>query len=382
MTTLLDRKSFQPLYMQLVRRLRGVVLSVDADTKFATEREISEEYGVSRFTVVKAVNQLVQEGHLYRIQGKGTFRSGQLAAPKHGERKTALLFLPRPLTELVSRNDYIMAEMAQGVLDSLGRDANLAVSAIPRDEDEAKFCAERISHPSTDGLILFPWMNVRALVRLATNLRKPFVLLNVKHEYALALNAVLADEAEGARRMTRYLLDQGHRSIVYVTGTAGAPHPPGLALTDRLAGHRQALEEAGVPFDLGRVVRWSGPQADADVTVIEELVSDETRRPTALFVANDLVAERVLAMLRRRGIRVPEDMSVVGYDDAPCAARTDPPLTTVSKPRHEMGVAAGELLLRMLREGFSLGATEVLGTTPVIRATAGPVPAAYATPSS
>lgn len=378
MTTDLDRKSLQPLYMQLVNELRGVVESMPADARFPTEREISEQYGVSRFTVVKAVNQLAQEGHLYRIQGRGTFRGAQPAAHP-AERKTALFFLAHALTELVSRNDYIMAEMAQGVIDSLGREANLVLAPIPRDEDETRFCAERISHPSTDGMILFPWMNIRALVRLATNLRKPFVLLNVKHDYALAHNAILADEAEGARLLTRYLLDQGHRAIAYVTTEHHkAQHNPDLVLTDRFAGYHRALEEAGVPFDPGLVTRWRGPQADADVTAIEDLVRDEARRPTALFVANDLVAEKVLAMLRRRGLRVPEDISVVGYDDAPCSARTAPPLTTVRKPRYEMGVAAGELLLKMLREGFSLGATEVLKTEPVIRESAGPIPAACA----
>ncbi|HEY0186612.1 MAG TPA: LacI family DNA-binding transcriptional regulator [Cellulomonas sp.] len=155
------------------------------------------------------------------------------------------------------------------------------------------------------------------------------------------LPTVDSENLNGALLATRHLIGLGHRRIGFLGGRADLE-----SSRLREAGYRQALAEAGIATDpaLVRVAEYQRDGADRPTAALLALPDP----PTALFAANDLSAMGILDTARRLGVRVPEDLSVVGFDDIPESAATDPPLTTVRQDLRRLGGAAVELLLRML----------------------------------
>jgi LacI family transcriptional regulator len=147
---------------------------------------------------------------------------------------------------------------------------------------------------------------------------------------------------EGAREATRHLVGLGHRRIAHVTGIPG--HRDAV---DRYDGYVRALTDAGLPVD-PRLVVAGNFEEQSGAHGVQKLLARRVRF-TALFAGNDQMAYGALQALARRGLRVPQDVSVVGFDDQRGAAYTIPALTTVRQPAVEMGRAAAEAVLRLLR---------------------------------
>ncbi|MDG2122214.1 MAG: LacI family DNA-binding transcriptional regulator [Verrucomicrobiales bacterium] len=155
---------------------------------------------------------------------------------------------------------------------------------------------------------------------------------------------VFTDNVEGGYRATKYLIGRGHREIAIICGIK--QHPDA---TDRYEGYRKALEEAGIGLDLGLVLEGDFT-ADAGVAGIEKLL-EGGKRFTAVFAANDMTAFGARLALFRRGVRVPEDVSLVGFDDQLESAYMAPPLTTVRQPARRMGGEAVRALMGLIEGG-------------------------------
>jgi LacI family transcriptional regulator len=155
-------------------------------------------------------------------------------------------------------------------------------------------------------------------------------------------STVGSDNTSGARTATKHLISLGHRRIAHIRGRTDLE-----SAQLREVGYRESLDEAGIPFDplLIRDGNYRGPQTD---DAARELLT-RSDRPTAIFAANDLSAIRVLNVAAELGIRVPEDLSVIGFDDIPEAASASPPLTTMAQPLTEMGAQALQILLDLLK---------------------------------
>jgi LacI family transcriptional regulator len=149
------------------------------------------------------------------------------------------------------------------------------------------------------------------------------------------------DNLGGARTATEHLIALGHRRIAHVRGRADLES---AQLRER--GYREALEAAGIPYDPALVA--DGAYRTTESTSAVQTLLDAPHPPTALFAANDLSALEAVRVARARGLRVPEDLSVVGFDDIPDAAASTPGLTTIRQSLPEMGAAAVRILLEML----------------------------------
>ncbi|MFI7145220.1 LacI family DNA-binding transcriptional regulator [Nonomuraea sp. NPDC050022] len=171
------------------------------------------------------------------------------------------------------------------------------------------------------------------------------------------------DNEGGAYAMTSHLLSQGHRHIALI----GADHPGQASTTklDRVRGFVRAHESFGVPYDPDLIVPAGFDRADGQ-TAARRLIALGARF-TAVFAATDMVAIGVLAALREAGLRVPEDVSLAGYDDIPFAADLSPGLTTVRIPTEELGRTAVRLALDRRQPQHV-----VLGTHIVVRGSVGP----------
>ena len=175
-----------------------------------------------------------------------------------------------------------------------------------------------------------------------------------------------SDNVGGARVATRHLIELGHRRIAHIRGRSD------LASAElREEGYRKSLAEAGIPFEPA-LVRDGGYQATLTAETARELLT-RPDRPTAVFAANDMSALGVLKVARELGLRVPEDLSVIGFDDIPEAASSIPPLTTMAQPLHDLGARALGMLVDLLN-GHDVPQHVQLPAELVVRASTGPVP--------
>lgn len=169
----------------------------------------------------------------------------------------------------------------------------------------------------------------------------PLVILGAS-ELAQASTISTHDNSAAARQATGHLLSLGHTRVAHIT--YGDLEYQGV--DERFQGYRQALEAAGLPFDPA-LVREGDFSAESGFAAMTSLL-EAGKSFSALFASNDTVALGAMAALRARGLRIPEDVAVVGYDDIPLAPYAAPPLTTVRSPALEHGRLAAEMLIQLI----------------------------------
>ncbi len=179
------------------------------------------------------------------------------------------------------------------------------------------------------------------------------------------LPTVRIDNEGAAAAATRHLLGLGHTAIAHLSG----PVPEVMSVA-RVAGWRRALTEAGFPPDERLDVRGDYSLASGEAAV--DALYDRGVPFTAIFASNDEMAAGAINRLRARGLRVPEDVSVVGFDDTIFAAVCNPPLTTIRQPQREIGVEVMKLMIERLEGRLAPDATVVVPTELVVRASTAP----------
>jgi LacI family transcriptional regulator len=179
-------------------------------------------------------------------------------------------------------------------------------------------------------------------------------------------DAVVIDNEAGARAATAHLLAAGHRRIALLVVATEWTSDAG-----RLEGYLAAHAAAGVPADDRLVLRVVFHAADAEEQIGRLL---DEQAPTAIFAANNQLAEHAWNVVRRRGLELPRDLSLVGFDDVPWMAMVEPGLTVVAQPTLEMGVTAARLLLRRIEDPACEPRVACLRPTLVVRASSGAAP--------
>jgi DNA-binding LacI/PurR family transcriptional regulator len=172
----------------------------------------------------------------------------------------------------------------------------------------------------------------------------PLVILDCQAP-SLDADVIMEDPEQSGYEATRYLLNNGHESVACISGPANLSPS-----SQRLAGYHRALEESGIPAGNGWVIegRLTAESGfEAANRLLDDLKSGD-EPPTALFVGNDLMAMGVICALQTRGYRIPDDISVVGYDDIELASFTSPPLTTIHQPKGELGRLAADTLIKRI----------------------------------
>jgi LacI family transcriptional regulator len=213
----------------------------------------------------------------------------------------------------------------------------------------------------TPGVILTPVGDEAAL----TLARHGVAVVEVDRRLArVPCDAVVIDNERGACDATTHLLEAGHRRVGLLVADTDWTSDAG-----RLQGYRAAHEAAGVPVDERLVLRIGFHAADAELRI--GMLLDE-ERPSAIFAANNLLAEQAWRVLRERGVRLPDDFSLVGFDDVAWMGMVSPGITVVAQPTEELGRRAGELLLRRLADPGCETTVEELEPTLVVRGSSGP----------
>lgn len=195
--------------------------------------------------------------------------------------------------------------------------------------------------------------------------RIPVVALD-PHADDSSIPTVDSDNLAGAEMGVNYLLSLGHRRIAML---AGRPDLNSAQLREQ--GYRNALGAAGIPIDPS-LIQVGGFRPDSATAPARALL-DRPDRPTAVFAANDLTAIRTIEVANELGLRVPEDLSVIGFDDVPDASQFRIPLTTIAQPLYEMGRIAMEMLLQLLDGTGPAQPRLTLATSLVVRESTAPM---------
>ncbi|MFM0039186.1 substrate-binding domain-containing protein [Paraburkholderia strydomiana] len=245
------------------------------------------------------------------------------------------------LTQTVSSPFY--AEWLRGIEDGLSETGFTAlfVSSRWNVKDEMarleQFIARRV-----DGMILLhAQLDEPSLNEYSRH--APLLVLGRSLQNSATLASLPLDNVQGARDATRHLIEQGHRRIAFIAGPSN--HEDAI---ERLDGYRMALEEAGIGFD-AELVEQGDYLETGGVAAMARLFA---RGPvfSAVFCANDQTAYGARLTIFHRGLRVPEDVSLVGFDDLPTSSYMTPPLTTVRQPTYEIGRLAAQGIVQMIRK--------------------------------
>ena len=265
-------------------------------------------------------------------------------------------------------SDALLPQTVQGLGDAArGADYQVLVESLPPTPGGYR----RLLHSRrVDGLIISGPLADDVELRRVFEDGFPIVLQG--HVTTLDAPSVDVDNVAGAEAAVSHLIECGHKSIAMITN---APLTYTSA-SERLDGYRLALQEAGIEFDLGLVAEGAFV-AQSGFTAMTTLLGGNSF--TAVFVASDVLALGAMGAVRAAGLRIPSDISIVGFDDIPLAAYFDPPLTTVSVPAYALGKTAGNLLLAQIR-GEPVPGRTLLDTELKVRESVGPEAARQQSP--
>ena len=312
-----------------------------------TQRQIAEEAGVSRTTVSFVLNDVAG----VRVSPRTRQRILEVARRLNYYPDAAARTLVSGRTQTIGFvlcqspdrifTDAFLPEVLSGVGDGLQPNGFRVLLHSVEDVTGPEAYIGLVREKHTDGIILSgPRSDDQQLPRLKAE-GFPVVLLGQLPGSGIPF--VDVDNVGAAKQAVSHLLGLGHRRVGMITN---APLEY-TAARDRLTGYRQVLEEDGVPFDEG-LVRHGDFREESGRVAMNHLL-DLPDPPTAVFVASDLVAFGALVVIRERGLIIPDDVAMVGFDDVRLAHYVDPPLTTVRLPAYDLGYRAAALLTQLIR---------------------------------
>lgn len=332
-----------------------------------TSADVARRAGVSRTTVSFVLNERRDVRLRPETRRRVLQAAAELGYRPHGparqlavgeSRALGLVLIQRPEQIAV---DGLLAETLRG-LGTAAQAAGYRVLLEPHEPGSRSYL-ELIAASHVDGLVISgPRSDDPGLRDLAREGR-PVVIQGSAP--GVGCPSVDVDNEAGARRAVEHLLELGHERIGCITNA-----PLGYtAAAERLAGYEAALRVAGLEPDPRHVAEGAfDPESGA--AAIERLL-DADPELTAVFVASDVVALGAIAAARARGRRIPDDLSIVGFDDIPLAAHFDPPLTTIRVPAHDLGLTVGRALIERIA-GRPVAERTLLPIELVVRGSTGP----------
>ena len=330
--------------------------------------DVAAQAGVSLATVSRVVNHTAQvsQATRQRVEAAMTTLGYVPTAPRPHDEKSAL----QPVALLIPdiQNPYF-AEIVRGVEDEIELEGlSLLLFHTAEDTEREERTLRRLADERLAGVIVFgSRLPSPALVRFQRKSGLPLVVINRRIDNE-TIACVVVDSEQATWRATRYLVNLGHRRIAYLAGPSASESS--LA---RQRGIEKALAEVGAVLpEQWRVPGF--PDIEGGFQAMTTLLGNG-RPPTAVLLYNDLMALGALHAIRSRGLRVPEDISLIGFDDITMAAHANPPLTTITQPKHRMGRLAVQQLMHMRRGEHKPGEGYLLLESPlVIRESTAPPP--------
>lgn len=328
-----------------------------------TLKEIAKQANVSRMTVSRVfsgshkVSQEKQE-LIKRIASEMGYHPDLIARSLSCRKSMTIgVFMPKTKNAFL---DIYIAQILSGITDVL-QDNDYRIMFFPFNYNESQedLYYSIANSRLVDGIILLKTrIDDPGIARLAKS-DFPFVLINHK-KYADKYNFVDARNVEGSILAIEHFYRLGHRKVAFIAGTMNETNA-----IDRFRGYKDALKEFGLPYKKEWIINgeFSKDRAFQESAKLFELKS----RPTAVFCSDDYMAIGLMEQLKLRGMRVPEDVSVIGFDDIELASYVKPALTTISQPMYQIGKRSAELLFDLINGTKKPPVYELLDVKLVVR---------------
>jgi len=308
----------------------------------ATIYDIAREAGVSIATVSQVINgkgKISEErrNEIMEIMERLNYQPSVIAAALAGKKTYTLGLLVPDIS------NPFFAEIARAVED---RGHQLGYSLVICSTDNKDERVERyltlLQQKSIDGMIIGTGMDNKEILNPLMEKQIPIAMI-ARELPEQPVHTVVVDDYIGGRLAAKHLLQLGHRKLAVLAEQAKV-----RSSRERVRGFRESLAADGVELPEQRVLHCDFVVEDGKRRTLELL--KQADRPTALFCCNDLLAIGALQAVKELGLRVPQDLSVIGFDNTILASVTDPPLTTVAQPMEEMGRMAVDLLIQELKK--------------------------------
>lgn len=361
----ISRDSSLPLHIQLLDDLRHQILTgvLKAHERLPSEWELVNALGISRATIQRAWQAAQQEGLIYRVAGKGTFVGERRA------KNSAQLVVGLIVPDFRGSTSARTLSGAERLLRQQGYSVRVASTEYSVDEEDR--ILKQMSDEGVRGCILWAVKGAQKSSYVSKLIGEMPVVLIDRPVDGLKLPCVSSNNYAGATEAMKHLLELGHRRIAFVA----RPHTELWTVAERLRAYQDAMRRAGEeplpPILIGDEKELSSFNAylnrddDSLKPLVEALKQPE--RPTAIFAVNDWMAIRVLRAAVYAGMRVPEDLSLIGFDNLDIVDYLTPPLTTIAQNVELMGVEAARRLLALLDGEESAEVLTLLPTRLIVR---------------
>lgn len=333
-----------------------------------TERELAEEFGVSRTIIRRAIEELEKQNLVVRSpRCRPVVRRSVASAFRQEVRRLTLGLWIWPSATFPGASAIL-----RGIYKTLDADRYRLIVESPVDTDwrsvvysESQFL-ERITRDKDVAGVLLWYLGGETNLPALQQMRGagiPLVFLDRLPPEGFPADFVGVDNRHAAHQIVRHLIGRGHRIIAHITNVDNAS-----TVHDRLLGYRDALQEAGLPFRPELVLTETVAPEDGYHSVYESLASQLLQLPgppTAVFCVNDVLALRLIEMLRSRGVKIPDDVAIAGFDGLERWLPGAPFLTTANQPFERIGKWAARLLLRRIEFGDKAPYQHVLLEAPL-----------------
>jgi LacI family transcriptional regulator len=326
-----------------------------------TLEDIAHLSGVSRSTVSRVINgdpnvNDVTRNKVQEIIQKMNFQPNLAARGlAAGSTKVIGLVIPVGISSIFS--DPYFPIVIQGVSSACNHFGYSIMLWLPEPKYERKTMSQILYNGLIDGVIVSSMVMDDPLIDRLCESKHPFITIG-RHPTNEKINYVDVDNRSGAYQGVSYAFRTGHKRVALISG----PHKT-IAGQDRYQGYLDALQERGLPLMPELVVEGEF----SDVSGYQAMIRLLPQRPDAVFVASDAMAFAAMRAIQEAGLRIPEDIAVIGFDDIPPAATSKPPLTTVRQPILRTGRTAAEMLIDMIEHPNPQPRRVVLPTELVIR---------------
>lgn len=310
-----------------------------------TELTLQKQYGVSRHTVRQAIGLLSTEGYLRTEKGSGTYvLDYHIQSLNRSNRQNKTIGV---VTTYIS--NYIFPDIIHGIEQALREQGySLLLSSTNNDVQQEKDCLKMMLERQVEGLIVEPTKsnefnpNLPYYIQLKEN-NVPIVMINACYE-ELSAPVVAMNDVKAGQILTDYLIDNGHREIGIVTKIDD------LQGKYRLKGFLKSCEQHKLPVLPERIFTYkTGTEGQAIQAIKERLVQeDPDHNLSAIICYNDEMASQVIDALKQEKLQVPDDISIVGFDDSILSIAGDVEITTISHLKEQMGIDAANRLLKLI----------------------------------
>jgi len=338
----IDKSIGKSKYLQLTDILKSEIEKLHAGDRFYTQLEVMKKYNLSCATVSRAMQELSEAGFLTRKTGGGTFIKSPFP-PEEDAEITSTLFLIFPeasvLRDVNPLNWFIKDEIQKGILHSYAGSCQF-IKAEEFLKEPARYQKLIVMNPSEQ---LSSFLDSTAC---------KFVAINQTQRYGQSYNNVNISHMPGIVEAVTYLVKElEHREVAIITSALSAH-------SERIAAFQIGMRTFDLPVPDDSWIKAENGRPEGGYDAMKKLLKLKNI-PTAVFVDTDIKASGAMEAVKDAGLRIPEDISIIGFDDIPDAKEMAPPLTTVSGMYFEMGAES----VRLLEEKCGKKLTDIPSTT-------------------